>query len=62
MKQIKHLDSDQWSEVADLIDQCITVAEIDASYALIVRDKVVEWLVKIKNKASDNGIAKKKIL
>ena len=58
---MKHLNSDQWSEVADLIDQCIILAEIDESYELIVRDKMVEWLIALRDRATDKSIAKNKI-
>ncbi len=47
------LSADDWEEVADLIDQCTTVADWAAPYTLIVRDQVMYMLNQACNQARD---------
>ena len=41
---VRRLSSDEWRETADLIDQCVELADIDASYSRVVRDKAISLL------------------
>ncbi len=52
----KQFSADDWAEVADLIEQCIGAADVDNSYARIVRDKAIAMLVRIRDEATDNGL------
>ena len=53
------LSVDGWSEVGDLLAQCIDAADIDESYTRNVRDKAIAMMVRIRNEAVDNGLRKK---
>lgn len=55
-KTTKRLSSDDWSEVGDLIAQCIDVASTDESYTYIVRMKAIAMMIRIRNEAVDNGL------
>lgn len=56
MKRFVRLSADDWSEVGDLIDQCIQAADIDNSYSHQVRDKAMAMMVRIRDEAVDNGL------
>jgi len=59
LKRLVRLSADDWSEVGDLIAQCIEAADVDESYARQVRDKAMAMMVRIRNEAVDNGLRKK---
>jgi hypothetical protein len=59
LKRLVRLSADDWSEVGDLIAQCIEAADVDESYARHVRDKAIAMMVRIRNEAVDNGLSKK---
>lgn len=56
---MRRLTANEWSEVGDLIDQCIQAAEIDESYSRLVRTKAISTMVGIRNKAVDTGLFRK---
>jgi hypothetical protein len=58
-ERLVRLSWDDWSEVGDLIEQCIYAADIDESYARHVRDKAMAMMRRIQNDAVDNGLRKK---
>jgi hypothetical protein len=51
--------ADEWSEVGDLIAQCIDAADIDESYSVRVRDKAMAMMTRMRNEAVDNGLRRK---
>lgn len=57
---LKRLSADDWSEVGDLIAQCLEVADVDESYSRHVRDKAMAKMARIRNEAVDNGLRKKR--
>ena len=59
LKRLVRLSADDWSEVGDLIAQCIEAADVDESYTRQVRDKAMAMMVGIRNEAVDNGLRKK---
>jgi hypothetical protein len=59
LKRRVRLSADDWSEVGDLIAQCIEAADVDESYARHVRNKAIVLMVRIRNEAVDNGLRKK---
>ena len=58
---IKRMTSDEWSEVGDLIAQCIDAADADSSYTRGVRDKAIEMMGKLRDRAVDAGIKAKRV-
>jgi hypothetical protein len=41
---VRRLSSDEWRDVADLMEQCVELADIDDSYSRVVRDKAISLL------------------
>jgi len=60
LKRLVRLSADDWSEVGDLIAQCIEAADVDESYSRQVRDKAMAMMVRIRNEAVDNGLRRRK--
>ena len=58
--KLKQLSPDDWSEVGDLIDQCIEAADIDGSYSRHVRDKAIAMMRRIRDEAVDNGLCNRR--
>ena len=56
------LSSDDWSEVGDLIDQCIETCALDGSYSPRVRGKAITMLIRLSKKAVGNWIRLKRKL
>lgn len=56
VKRLANFSADDWSEVGDLLDQCIEAADVDSSYSRLVRDKAIKILIRTRNKAVDKGL------
>jgi len=56
MNKQPRLSPEDWQDVGDLIEQCISLADMDESYSRRVRDVAVAMLKRAQNKAVDRGM------